>query len=118
MTEQQTTHNEKAKAKDHLAMTRQCIPLNLTTAEAIVIQTCLAGYLPIVAGSNEFPGKEPFLVLISRILTPLVKTITEELEKIDTEVDGVPEPTQLDLFEDGDKNAASVIDFLKAKEQQ
>jgi len=106
--------DKTAKQKDYLATTRKAITKELTVAEAIVIQTCLNGYLPLVAQSEDFPGKEPFILTLSRVVTPLAKEIDVELTKIDTEIDG-----QLDLFTEGDKaNAKSVIDFLGDKEQE
>lgn len=102
--------DKNEQRKDYLATTRKAITQDLTVAEAIVIQTCLNGYLPLVAQSEDFPGKEPFIVTLSRIVTPLAKEIDVELTKIDAEVD---QPQQLDLFKDGNKkNAKSVIEFL------
>ena len=62
-------------------------------AEAIVIQTCLAGYLPIIAGSDDFPGKDSFLLVSGKILPALMKQIDTELDVIDKEVSAETTPT-------------------------
>lgn len=72
--------------RDRLATTRRVIDLNLTPAEAIVIQTCLSGYLPIIAGSKDFEGKDAFLLVASKLLPDFMEMIETELTKIDEEV--------------------------------
>lgn len=79
--------------RDALAATRKVITQDLTVAEAIVIQTCLAGYLPIIAGSDDFPGKDSFLLVSGKILPALMKQIDTELDVIDKEVSAETTPT-------------------------
>ena len=78
--------------RDKLATTRQVIKLNLTPAEAIVVQTCLSGYLPIIAGSRDFEGKDAFLLVASKLLPELGEMVETELTKIDEEISKTEEP--------------------------
>ena len=79
--------------RDILAATRKVITQDLTVAEAIVIQTCISGYIPIIAASDDFPGKDSFLLVSGKILPPLMKRIEKELEIIEQEVSSETTPT-------------------------
>ena len=101
--------------KDLIATTRKVLTQELTLSEAIVIQSCLSAQLPVIASSEPFAGKEPLLLTLSRVLTPLTKDIDAELVKLDTET---KTPEQLDLFTDGEQtNAVSVDEYLSKKTQ-
>ena len=101
--------------KELIAPTRKVLTQELTLSEAIVIQSCLSAQLPIIASSEPFEGKEPFLLTLSRVLAPLSRNINSELNKLDAET---KTPEQLDLFTDGDQtNAVSVEEYLSKKPQ-
>ena len=101
--------------KDLIATTHKVLTQELTLSEAIVIQSCLSAQLPVIASSEPFEGKDPFLLTLSRVLAPLTKDIDSALTKLDTET---KTPEQLDLFTDGvQDNAVSVEEYLSKKPQ-